>query len=68
MAEDREPEPRACPYLHQVHSDFICLYPETLYCTGDEEGRPRFPSSTTAQEYCFHHFERCEGYRQKAGG
>jgi hypothetical protein len=48
-----------------VQSDFICLYPQKLFCTGAGDGRPRFPSAATAQEFCLDHFERCEGYRER---
>lgn len=65
MASGDRSGPAVCPYVHQVQNDFVCLYPQTLFCTSDDDGRPRFPSAETAQHFCLDHFDRCEGYRER---
>lgn len=67
MARSEEPEARVCPFLHELGNDFVCIYPQTVYCVGAEHGKPRFPSRATAQAYCTGQFEHCKGYQERAG-
>jgi hypothetical protein len=60
-----ERETQVCPYLHELATDFVCIYPQTVYCVGAEHGKPRFPSRATAQKYCAGNFAECEGFRRR---
>ncbi len=59
-------EPEVCPFLHELGNDFVCVYPQRVYCVGAEHGKPRFPSRATAQEYCAGNFRQCPGFQRRA--
>jgi len=67
MTQREEQEPGMCPFLHEVGNDVVCIYPQTVYCTGADHGKPRFPSRATAQKYCEGNFAQCEGFQRRAG-
>ena len=67
MTQREEQEPAMCPFLHEVGNDVVCIYPQTVYCTGADHGKPRFPSRATAQKYCEGNFAQCEGFQRRAG-
>ena len=60
-----EREAPVCPFLHELGTDFVCIYPQTAYCVGAEHGKPRFPSRATAQRYCAGNFRECEGFQRR---
>ncbi len=66
MRRKAEEAPQVCPFLHELGSDFVCIYPQTVYCTGAEHGKPRFPSRATAQEHCAGNYRACPGYQRRA--
>lgn len=66
MTQKDEREAAMCPFLHEVGNDVVCIYPQTVYCTGAEHGKPRFPSRATAQKYCGGNFAECEGFQRRA--
>ncbi len=59
-------EPEVCPFLHELGNDFVCIYPQRVYCVGAEHGKPRFPSRATARHYCAGDFQQCPGFQRRA--
>ncbi len=66
MRRKAKREAAVCPFLHQVSTDFVGIYPQTVYCAGAEHGKSRFPSRATAQQYCTGNFGQCEGFQRRA--
>ena len=57
-----------CPYLVDVTSDWLWLYPTGVFCR-HPDGRIRVPAAVTLASLCDgEHFHECEGYATAMGG